>query len=116
MCTPGPIIGLNLLGQPIVVINSLSLAGELLHKRGNVYSDRPPMVMAGQLVGWEGSMILLPYGERFREYRKLVQRGMGGAKAVLDRTSEFQEAEARRFLQRIMRDSDSRSLQKHITR
>ena len=39
------IIYLNLLGQPVVVLNSVQSAVDLLEKRGAIYSDRPSFVV-----------------------------------------------------------------------
>jgi hypothetical protein len=36
---------LNALGQPIMVVNSLKAATELLDRRATVYSDRPRMML-----------------------------------------------------------------------
>lgn len=38
-------IYVNLLGQPIIVLNSVESAVDLLDKRGAIYSDRPPFVL-----------------------------------------------------------------------
>ena len=35
------VIHLNILGQPLVVLNSFRAAVDLLEKRGTTYSDRP---------------------------------------------------------------------------
>ena len=37
---------LNALGQPIIVLNSLKVAVELLDRRANIYSDRPRLIVA----------------------------------------------------------------------
>jgi hypothetical protein len=41
---------LNVLGQPILVINSLKAAFELLDRRANIYSDRPRYIVAGEFL------------------------------------------------------------------
>jgi hypothetical protein len=41
---------LNALGQPIVVINSLKVALELLDRRGNIYSYRPHLIVANGIL------------------------------------------------------------------
>lgn len=45
----GDIIHLNVMGTPFVFINSAEAVTELLHTRGAIYSDRPHLVMAGDL-------------------------------------------------------------------
>lgn len=39
------IIYVNLLGQPVIVLNSMKSATDLLDKKGAIYSDRPPFVL-----------------------------------------------------------------------
>lgn len=49
-CFPGDIIYLNIVGQPIVVINSAKIAADLLDRRASIYSDRPPSYVASELL------------------------------------------------------------------
>ena len=41
---------LNALGQPIIVLNSLKPAFELLDRRANIYSDRPRLIVANDIL------------------------------------------------------------------
>ena len=41
----GGLIYVNVLGKPMVIINKLEIARELLDKRGANYSDRPRLVL-----------------------------------------------------------------------
>jgi hypothetical protein len=41
---------LTALGQPILVLNSLKAAAELLDRRANIYSGRPRMIMAQEIM------------------------------------------------------------------
>lgn len=54
---------LNALGQPMIVINSLKVASELLDRRANVYSDRPRQIVAHEILC--GGLVsgLMPYGD-----------------------------------------------------
>ena len=38
---PGDIMSIQILGQTVVIINSVQIARNLLEKRGSNYSDRP---------------------------------------------------------------------------
>jgi hypothetical protein len=40
---------LNALGQPILILNSLKSATELLERRANISSDRPRLIMAHEI-------------------------------------------------------------------
>lgn len=43
--TESDIIYLSLLGQPVIILNSVQSAIDLLDKKGAIYSDRPPFVL-----------------------------------------------------------------------
>ena len=54
---------LNAFGQPIIVMNSLKVAAELLDKRANIYSDRPRMIVANEILSGGLFGAFLPYGD-----------------------------------------------------
>ena len=54
---------LNALGKPIIVLNSLKAAFELLDRRANIYSDRPRLIVAHEILCGGLFAGLLPYGE-----------------------------------------------------
>ena len=102
----GDICSVTVLGQPIIIINSAEVACDMLDKKSAIYSDRPVLQMAGELVGWKHTLVLLPYGDRFRRYRRLFHR-LIGSQAVVKRFFPGEELEARRFLRRVlMRPND----------
>ncbi|KAF8810262.1 cytochrome P450 [Phlegmacium glaucopus] len=78
----GDIVSISALGQHIVILNSARVALEMLDKKSAIYSDRPVLQMGGELVGWNNSLGLLPYGDRFRNYRKFFHQLMGNRTAV----------------------------------
>lgn len=41
----GPVVGVQVFGQPLVILNTASVAHELLTNRSRVYSERPPFPM-----------------------------------------------------------------------
>jgi len=47
----GPLTYINVLGQPVLIINTHEAAVDLLDKRGKIYSDRPHSTMLVDLVG-----------------------------------------------------------------
>lgn len=113
----GDVFKISTRGQPILVLSSPQAAFELLEGRGELatnifhpsssnydryntgtmYSDRPPAVMAGELlvtfitivdvrisshesgirVGWNRGLGYSPYGERFKEFRRMFHQTMG---------------------------------------
>ena len=54
---------LSALGQPVLVINSLKSAAELLDHRANIYSDRPRLIMANEILSGGLFTALLPFGD-----------------------------------------------------
>ncbi|GJE96510.1 cytochrome P450 [Phanerochaete sordida] len=62
------------LGSHIVVLNSLKSAKDLLEERPNIYSDKEQSVMFLELCGWWRSWVMLPYGNSWREHRKLFHQ------------------------------------------
>jgi hypothetical protein len=54
---------LNAFGQPIIVINNLKVAFELLDRRGNIYSDRPHLIVANDILCGGLFTALMPYGD-----------------------------------------------------
>ncbi|KAI0041341.1 cytochrome P450 [Auriscalpium vulgare] len=103
----GPISSVTVLGQPIVLLNSLEGCVDLLDKRSSVYSGRPTMHFAGTMIKWDLQMILSPYGERFRAMRKLVARQIGSKAAVAKPAIRAaQEREIRHFLARVCEQPD----------
>ncbi|KAF5379921.1 hypothetical protein D9757_007237 [Collybiopsis confluens] len=71
----GDVVHLTAMGQSIIVLNSAKAIYDLLDRRGNIYSDRARVVMAGDLqvylVGYNNSPFLGPNGPRHKEYRRL---------------------------------------------
>ena len=45
----GELVYLNVFGQGLLFVNTHEAAIDLLEKRGAIYSDKPKMVMAGEL-------------------------------------------------------------------
>jgi hypothetical protein len=42
----GELVYLNAAGQPIIILNSQRVATDLLDRRAGIYSDRPPLIVA----------------------------------------------------------------------
>ncbi|KAH8429766.1 cytochrome P450 [Aspergillus melleus] len=97
----GPISSITIFGQTIVIINEPRIAFDLLEKRSAIYSSRPRMVFAGEMVGWEDILAMQTYSDRFRAYRKVMHRVLG-SKAVTSRFNALQDIEIRRFLLRVL--------------
>ena len=60
---PGELIYLNAAGQPIVVLNSQKVAADLLNRRAGIYSDRPRLIVASEIMGDGLVFSMSRYGE-----------------------------------------------------
>ena len=56
--------------------------------------------MGGELVGWKDTLVLLPYGHRFRNYRKMFHKVIGTYDAM-NKFHHIEEMETQRFLKYI---------------
>ncbi|KAF8705610.1 cytochrome P450, partial [Rhizoctonia solani] len=102
----GDIISLSMLGNTIVVLNSAQSAVDLLEKKSYIYSDRvcPPMILEPTLMDWRNYVALLPYGDRWREHRRMMHTWL--QKGAAESFQPSQQRQARLLLVRLM-DSDS---------
>ncbi|CCO27540.1 O-methylsterigmatocystin oxidoreductase Short=OMST oxidoreductase [Rhizoctonia solani AG-1 IB] len=107
---PGDVSYVKLLGQDIILLSSYEAAAELLDRKSAIYSSRPSQIMAGELVGWEQGIGLLPYGEEMKRTRRLLYEAMNG-KAMSD-LYPLQEREIIKFVQGLLRNPNQ--LKEHI--
>lgn len=91
----------NLMGQHAVILNDAELAIALLERKGAIYSERPEMFMANELVGWKDSLPLSRYNERHKAMRTMFAKAIG-TKAQLETFAPMEEAETQRFLRRVI--------------
>ena len=78
---PGGIMSITALGQVVIVINSFEVVEEF-HKKGTLYSNRPLLPMGGLLLGFDQTVVLAPYGDRWRAARKLFSSAFGPGKPI----------------------------------
>ncbi|CCM02014.1 uncharacterized protein FIBRA_04090 [Fibroporia radiculosa] len=103
--TYGDIIHLDAMGQPIIILNSIQAAKDLLDKRSSIYSGRPHMVMACDLIGYAQGFVLQPYGEEWRKQRKIVNQDFN--QSVVQRYYDVQETQARKLVLGVLNDPSS---------
>ncbi|KAL0949356.1 hypothetical protein HGRIS_009425 [Hohenbuehelia grisea] len=85
----GDVVYVNILGQSIVILDSVKAAEDLLEKRGLIYSDRPTFAVF-DLMGWYASLAFMPYGKRFQKHRKLL-----GSQFTSDASLLWRETQAK---------------------
>ncbi|CCM01206.1 uncharacterized protein FIBRA_03254 [Fibroporia radiculosa] len=98
----GDIVYVTVFGQPMVILNSLDHATELLERRSALYSDRPQMTSIGKIAGWDQIVVLTPYGAQFREHRRLLSRYIGSHSAIT-KFAPVLEHEVTKLIMRIIR-------------
>ncbi|KAK0470764.1 cytochrome P450 [Armillaria novae-zelandiae] len=108
----GDVCSLSMFGQSFIVLNSHRAAYALLDKRSVIYSERPKMVMAGELMGWNEIIGLASYGETFRSHRKLLHSVLG-SKSAIRTFYPMEEQEAVNLMKRLL-DSPEK-LHSHIS-
>ncbi|THH18237.1 hypothetical protein EW146_g2711 [Bondarzewia mesenterica] len=69
----GDVMHAKVFGRSLIILNSLKAARDLMEKRSANYSCRPRLVLLVELMGWDSVLTNMPYGERFRKHRKLIQ-------------------------------------------
>ncbi|KXN84170.1 O-methylsterigmatocystin oxidoreductase [Leucoagaricus sp. SymC.cos] len=68
------IIYLEAFGKPILILNDIKVAQDLLEKRSGTYSSRPEIPMLTEVVGFKGFFITMPYGDEWRLHRRMFQQ------------------------------------------
>ncbi|EED77015.1 predicted protein, partial [Postia placenta Mad-698-R] len=71
------VVYLHVFGQGLVFLNDYDAAVDLLEKRGAIYSDKPGLIMAGDLCGCENMVAFTRYGDKSRRQRRLMQQALG---------------------------------------
>ncbi|KAG8750972.1 hypothetical protein FRC12_012658, partial [Ceratobasidium sp. 428] len=87
-------------GSNLVILNSHEAAVELLEHRSAVYSGRPRLVMAGDLVGWDRILGLISDANQVKRVRKLLHDGIN--QKAMQNWRPLQEQDALRFVQRLL--------------
>nr|BAK09449.1 cytochrome P450 [Postia placenta] len=90
--TYGPIVYLNIGGQPVVVLNTHKVAGDLLDRRATNYSDRPRLIVAGETLTRGILLGLTRYGDVWRRMRRACHEALNVG--IAGNYHHFQQTEA----------------------
>ncbi|KAA1470676.1 cytochrome P450 [Dentipellis sp. KUC8613] len=88
----GPLVYMNVLGQPLVVINSPKVAADLLDRRAGKYSDRPRNIVAGDLMTGGLFMPFNRYSGLWRRMRKAAHEGLHKGVITIFLPTQYDEA------------------------
>ncbi|KAI0334310.1 cytochrome P450 [Cubamyces sp. BRFM 1775] len=101
----GDVIYLKLFQTPTVILNSLEAATDVLTKRSAKHSDRPRMILLGELMNQGSSLPPMPYGERFRKHRRWMHE-MVGTKERLEAHRDIQMREVHNLVKNLLREPE----------
>ncbi|KAK2462812.1 hypothetical protein APHAL10511_005203 [Amanita phalloides] len=73
----GDVVYLHVFGQGLVFLNSPEAVSELMDKRGTIYSDRLPLVMAGELCNCKHMVAFTRYGDQSKRQRRIMHKALG---------------------------------------
>ncbi|KAI0047593.1 cytochrome P450 [Auriscalpium vulgare] len=89
----GDVFSLNAFGNPILVINSLKAATDLLERRAAIYSDRPRLIAGGEVMCGGQVFALQNSGPHWRRIRKATHEALND-KGVWERMEHDKVNEA----------------------
>ncbi|KAF6842127.1 cytochrome p450 monooxygenase [Colletotrichum plurivorum] len=95
------VIYVKSLGQPIIVVNSVEAAKDLLDRRGANYCDRPRFTLF-EVMGWGKTLTFLPFGPRWQMHRKLLQTTFSNTN--VRQWHQLQVSEARKSVHNVVKD------------
>ncbi|EIW87220.1 cytochrome P450 [Coniophora puteana RWD-64-598 SS2] len=99
--TYGDLISARFFSQEIIIVNSEKIAKELMELRSANYSDRPRNDV-NDFFGLEYNSVLLPYGERWRNHRRLFHQACRPEAAHAYRPAQLRLA--RQLVQSLLED------------
>ncbi|KAG2144722.1 cytochrome P450 [Suillus bovinus] len=108
--TYGKIICSRILGIDFIIINSETIARELLEKRSANYSTRP-VIPTNKLAGLDFNTVFLPYGETLRQHRKIFHQALRAEVSVS--YHEMYSRYASELVINLLGDAASDLLQQH---
>ncbi|KAG2021151.1 cytochrome P450, variant 2 [Coprinopsis cinerea AmutBmut pab1-1] len=97
----GDVIYLEIMGKPLMILNSLSASVDLLEKKAQIFSDRPQLI-ALEMTGLDFGFGTMSYGPRWRAHRKAFHQFFNQREVAKYRPIIEQEGLA--FLRRLAAD------------
>ncbi|KAH8990855.1 cytochrome P450 [Lactarius akahatsu] len=88
----GPIFSFKIGTKLAIVLNNIKATSDLLDKKGDIYSSRPRLVVAHDILSGGKRGLSAPYGDHWRRWRKLQHMGMNERAAVYYREQQTLEA------------------------
>ncbi|KAF8064878.1 cytochrome P450 [Lyophyllum atratum] len=98
------IIHLEVLGTSIIIIDTAEVAMDLLEKRSSIYSGRARMPMINELMGWDFNFVFMPYGDSWRQHRRLMHQSFHPTAALRFHPHELKATHG--LLRRLLDEPD----------
>ncbi|KAH9894123.1 cytochrome P450 [Cubamyces lactineus] len=114
----GDVVYVRIFGQGLLFLNTYDAALDLLEKKGTIYSDKPQLVMAGDLCGCDNmahdprQVAFTRYGDKSRRQRRLMQKALGPS--AIPRYHSLLQIETQALLKRLL--DDPANYEGHIRR
>ncbi|KAJ3557244.1 hypothetical protein NM688_g1574 [Phlebia brevispora] len=101
----GPVFSLNFAGQPVIVLNDFAVVAEFLDRRSSIYSSRPRLIMAAEILLGGLAFPIMPYGDLWRRMRRGAHEGFVGRASIAYQS--LQEKESVLLAFHMLRDPHS---------
>ncbi|KAJ7803886.1 cytochrome P450 [Mycena olivaceomarginata] len=98
----GDLIYISIAGQPMLIMNSHKTAADLLDRRASIYSDRPRLLVASELLTGSLMIPFARYNETWRRMRRASHEGLNPSTAK--NYYESQQKEATLLVEGMLRD------------
>lgn len=95
----GDIVYIDLMGTPMIILNSLDAIQELMEKRMRIHSGRPHTTLVCDMMSWGYILTLLQPNKDFTEQRRLFQKSIGPR--VVQEYDSFVQQGCPELLQRL---------------
>ncbi|KAJ7672235.1 cytochrome P450 [Mycena polygramma] len=103
--TYGDIIFINVLWNPILVINSVEIAQDLLEKRSAIYSSRPIRVMQKDVMGFNFLFTGMKYDSWYKQHRTMFHHHF--QRNVIQKYQVLQQKHAHTLLRNLAHTPDA---------
>ncbi|KAF2174241.1 hypothetical protein M409DRAFT_35217 [Zasmidium cellare ATCC 36951] len=99
----GPLVGLKLGPQNMVILNDYKAVLDLFDRRGNIYSSRPDNHIANDILFQnQVHALFTPYGDKWRQLRRIIQELL--RTSAVDKLVPLQTAESTQTLYHLLHD------------
>eukprot|EP00753_Platysulcus_tardus_P011500 PLAT3293.1.p1 GENE.PLAT3293.1~~PLAT3293.1.p1 ORF type:complete len:514 (-),score=-93.25 PLAT3293.1:19-1560(-) len=100
----GDIVHINVLGRHMIILGSSQAITDIFDKKSSIFSGRPRSTMLNDLVGWDWSFTLMPYGDEWRKNRRAFHQHF--QQSAVSRYNTIYLRESRNLLDMLLTEPD----------